>query len=71
MDTHIQQSILVNKGLNNIIKIDGGSLMIEFEKLFLRSPSTPRERNVELGNKELQHLATSIWSAQGFYSDEE
>ncbi|KAJ9192427.1 hypothetical protein DTO164E3_8359 [Paecilomyces variotii] len=71
LDTHISNKLwVVYKGLNNIIKIDDGPLVIEFDKLLLRSPSTPREKNVELGNLGSQHLATSIRSAQGFYNDE-
>lgn len=43
--------------------------MIEFERLFLRSPRTQTERDIRLNDEDLTELATDIWREQGFHSD--
>ncbi|KAJ9296179.1 hypothetical protein DTO271G3_5320 [Paecilomyces variotii] len=46
-----KQRVIVYKGSNDTIKVDGGPLIIDFEKLFLRPPGTPKEKNIELGGR--------------------
>lgn len=68
---HRKQSITIRKGAENLTEIRGGPLVIDFEQLFLRPPSTPRESEIRLGDKELRELAISIWREQNFYKDED
>ncbi|KAJ9299132.1 hypothetical protein DTO271G3_3374 [Paecilomyces variotii] len=64
-------SIAVYKNSNQPIKVDDGPLMIEFEKLFLRAPDSPKEKDIILGDEELKDLAKNIWNAQGFYDEDD
>ncbi|KAL3493264.1 hypothetical protein BJX62DRAFT_235341 [Aspergillus germanicus] len=48
-------------------KVSGGPMVLDFEKLFLRAPMTPRERrNVVIRDKDLKLLAQHVWMEQGF-----
>lgn len=44
--------------------------MLDFEKLFLRSPEIPREGGILSRAKYLQFIALTVWTCQGFCSDE-
>ncbi|KAJ9396075.1 hypothetical protein DTO282F9_7050 [Paecilomyces variotii] len=69
---HRIQQVTVYKGSNDTIKVDDGPLVIDFEKLFLHPPGTPQEKkNIELGDGELQYLATSIWTAQNLDQEDD
>ncbi|KAJ5806804.1 hypothetical protein N7474_010396 [Penicillium riverlandense] len=70
---HREQRITIRKDGKKRIEIRGGDLVIDFEKLFLRTPSIPREMDIRLGVEELQYIAFSIWQVQKFYNidDEE
>ena len=63
-----EQIITVFKRDERII-VRGGPLVIEFERLFLRSPRTQTERDIRLNDEDLTELATDIWREQGFHSD--
>lgn len=63
---YLGQSITIYKGANNHLRLSNGPLIIDFEKLFLRPPTIPRERNIEVDEEKLQHLAEEIWDEQGF-----
>ncbi|KAJ9192424.1 hypothetical protein DTO164E3_8356 [Paecilomyces variotii] len=67
---HRHSSVVVYKNSNQPIKVDDGPLVIEFEKLFLRAPDCPKEKDIILGDEELKGLAKRIWNAQGFYDEE-
>lgn len=41
---HRIQQVTVYKGSKDTIKVDGGPLVIDFEKLFLRPPGTPQKK---------------------------
>lgn len=61
---HLYQTVEISsKGSKTTTK--GSPLVIEFEKLFLRSPAEPRERNIHIDDGDLQFLAESVWDLQG------
>jgi hypothetical protein len=51
---------------NKRIRVDGGPLVIEFEKLFLRPAEDAREGDIKIGTGMLEELATEIWKEQEF-----
>ncbi|KAL2821301.1 hypothetical protein BDW59DRAFT_150351 [Aspergillus cavernicola] len=61
----LRQTIQISKTGNNLT-ITGAPLIIEFERLFLRTPVEPRERNILIDKGELEYLAQQIWSMQQF-----
>ncbi|KAL2827514.1 hypothetical protein BDW59DRAFT_143902 [Aspergillus cavernicola] len=61
---HLQQRIVISKRANNI-SITGAPLIINFENLFLRPPSIPREQDIEIDDEKLKFLAEDIWNEQG------
>ncbi|RMJ23264.1 hypothetical protein PHISP_05872 [Aspergillus sp. HF37] len=61
---HRTQCINVSKGTNDHITVRNDPLVIEFEKLFLREPSVPKEKDIIIDRNELEDLATSIWLVQ-------
>lgn len=52
-------------------KVDNGPLVIEFDKLFGRSPDAPKEKDIILGDEELKSIAEDIWDGQGFCDDDD
>lgn len=62
---HLEQHIIISRTGNNIT-VSESPLRIGFQKLFLRSPSTPKEHDVEIGEEELQLLAEDVWDVQSF-----
>ncbi|KAJ5124070.1 uncharacterized protein N7515_007895 [Penicillium bovifimosum] len=61
-----QQIVSVSKGENGHLYFQGQPLIISFEKLFLRLPSIPNERDITLDEASLEQLATHVWHDQGF-----
>ncbi|KXG47121.1 uncharacterized protein PGRI_038670 [Penicillium griseofulvum] len=47
------------------IKTRGSPLVIDFEKLFLRPPMEPKERDIQIDDEDLQWLAETVWDSQG------
>lgn len=62
----LDQSVTISKADSNRIILSNAPLTVDFEDLFLRPASIPRERNIELDAEKLQYLATEIWDEQGF-----
>ncbi|KAL3484544.1 hypothetical protein BJX62DRAFT_243824 [Aspergillus germanicus] len=51
----LQQTIVISKNpATNTITITGAPLLLEFDKLFERQPATPTERDIEIGNDQLE-----------------
>ncbi|CAP92584.1 Pc13g15150 [Penicillium rubens Wisconsin 54-1255] len=62
---HRYQTVQISRK-GSEITITGSPLVIEFEKLFLRPPLIePRERNIQIGDGELQFVAEKAWDLQG------
>lgn len=62
---HRFQSIQMTK-VSNQIRIVNHPLIISFEDMFLRPPSIPAERDIEISQQALQEIAETIWDIQGF-----
>ncbi|KAL4746060.1 hypothetical protein BDW72DRAFT_207682 [Aspergillus terricola var. indicus] len=62
---HLEQRIKISKRDNNIT-VSESPLLISFQKLFLRSPSIPRERDVEIDEEKLIWLAERVWAGYSF-----
>jgi hypothetical protein len=60
------QVVTLSKGENHHFYIRGEPLIIGFDKLFLRQPSSPKETDISLGDSILEELATEVWEEQGF-----
>lgn len=61
-----QQVVTISKGDNNQVYLWGQPLMISFNKLFLRPPSLPKEKNISLDDTMLKKIARNVWEEQGF-----
>ncbi|KAL4787636.1 hypothetical protein BJX76DRAFT_369359 [Aspergillus varians] len=61
-----QQQVVISRTRSSKITITGAPLLLEFERLFLRAPTIPKERNIEIDNERLEFLATRVWSKQRF-----
>ncbi|CAG8888652.1 unnamed protein product [Penicillium egyptiacum] len=61
---HLHQTVQISRK-GSKITTTGSPLVIEFEKLFLRPPIEPRERNIQIDDGELQFLAEKVWDWQG------
>jgi hypothetical protein len=61
-----QQVVTISKGGNNCVYLRGQTLIISFEKLFLRPSSIPKETDICLDDAILKRLAGNIWEEQGF-----
>jgi hypothetical protein len=46
--------------------VENGPLVVEFEKLFLRQPTSARETDIELDDGQLQLLSDLVWDIMGF-----
>lgn len=57
----LEQSVTISRADSNRIILSNTLLTIEFEDLFLRPASIPRERKIELDAEKLQYLAAEIW----------
>jgi hypothetical protein len=58
----LQQTIVISKNqAANTITITGAPLLLEFDKLFERQPATPTERDIEIGNDQLEWSAEVTW----------
>lgn len=68
--SHRETSITARKGANNTINIDNGPLIIGFEQIILRSPTTPKETDVVFSDEELREIATCVWIEQDFWDCE-
>lgn len=55
------QRLVISRGENGQIKVDGGSLVIEFIKLFLRPADVPEETDIEIDMEKLQLLGSAVW----------
>lgn len=62
----LDQSVTISKTDSNRIILSNAPLTIDFEDLFLRPATIPREKNIELDAEKLEYLATEIWDDQGF-----
>lgn len=62
----LDQSVTISKTDSNRIILLNTPLTIDFEDLFLRPATIPREKNIELDAEKLEYLATEIWDDQGF-----
>ncbi|KAJ5382338.1 hypothetical protein N7517_000249 [Penicillium concentricum] len=62
---HCSQIIRVTKVLGQIC-VTNHPLIIPFEDLFLRPPSIPAERDIEISQQALQGIADTIWDFQEF-----
>ncbi|KAJ5196061.1 hypothetical protein N7449_006540 [Penicillium cf. viridicatum] len=62
---HRVQMIRVTK-VSNQITVTNDPLIIPFEDLFLRPPSIPAERHIEISQQALELIADKIWDFQGF-----
>ena len=60
---HRAQKITISK-MNERTTVEGGSLVIGFQELFLRPSDAPKETDFELGEQRLTLLATIIWEQQ-------
>lgn len=60
------QVVTISKGENNHLYLQGQPLIIGFDKLFLRQPSSPRETDISLDDSVLEELATEVWEEQEF-----
>ena len=60
---HRAQRITISK-MNEQTTVEGGSLVIGFQELFLRPSDAPKETDFELGDQRLTLLATIIWEQQ-------
>ncbi|KAJ5594259.1 uncharacterized protein N7459_000467 [Penicillium hispanicum] len=63
---HRQQTITIRKGENNHIYLQGQPFNISFNKLFLRPPNIPREKDVSLDDDTLKTIASNVWEEQEF-----
>ncbi|KAL5049368.1 hypothetical protein BDW71DRAFT_217503 [Aspergillus fruticulosus] len=61
-----QQQVVITRTRSNKVTITGAPLVLEFERLFLRASTIPREQNIEIDNEKLEFLATRVWSKQRF-----
>lgn len=57
------QTTTISKSHNGNITVRNERLVIEFEKLSLRSPETLKETDIYIDCDKLQNLADAIWSA--------
>ncbi|KAI9369036.1 hypothetical protein BJX61DRAFT_549891 [Aspergillus egyptiacus] len=60
------QRVVVSKNCQNKARVSGTPLVIDFQKLFLRPPALPREKDLEIGADKLEWLANQVWEEQGF-----
>lgn len=58
------QIITISKSQNGGATVENDPLVIEFDKLFLRDPETPRETDICIDCDELHNLADTIWSSR-------
>ncbi|KAJ9481155.1 hypothetical protein VN97_g12346 [Penicillium thymicola] len=56
-----QRVVTINKGQNDSVVVDGQPLVIRFDKLFLRPPTTARETDISIDNTILNKIARDIW----------
>ncbi|KAL5341360.1 hypothetical protein BJX70DRAFT_66460 [Aspergillus crustosus] len=62
---HRQDLVTVTRLQNGTTKVHGAPITVEFEKLCLRAPATPREhRAIEINQEKFKYLAAEIWTAQ-------
>lgn len=59
----------ISMGNNKRIRVEGGPLVIEFEKLFLRPAEDAREGDITIDTDMLEELATEIWKEQEFVEE--
>ncbi len=59
-----QQNVVVSRNGNGRVSITGAPLVIGFEELFLRSPTVPRERDIEVSHEMLEFIAARTWEEQ-------
>ena len=62
----LDQTVTISKENRNRIIISDAPVTIDFEELFLRPATIPREKSIELDDEKLEYLATEIWDDQGF-----
>ena len=60
-----EQFVSISKDNDNVV-VDGVPLIIEFERLFLHTPDSPREKDIKLDRDKLVDIAKAIWKSQGF-----
>ncbi|KAJ5834752.1 hypothetical protein N7447_000778 [Penicillium robsamsonii] len=61
---HRSQIIWITK-VSNQMGVTNHPLVIPFEDLFLRPPSTPAERDIQISKEALEDVADKIWDMQG------
>lgn len=54
----VEQTVVVDSLLR---RVTGSPLTLEFDKIFLRQPVPPRERNIDLHDQDLVRLAELVW----------
>ncbi|KAL4913544.1 hypothetical protein BDW62DRAFT_220601 [Aspergillus aurantiobrunneus] len=62
---HLHQRVVISRRGNGTIAVSGSPLVAGFEKLFLRPPELPRERDIEVNEQKLRHIAEMVWDEQG------
>ncbi|KAL3469642.1 hypothetical protein BJX99DRAFT_251846 [Aspergillus californicus] len=63
---HLQQVTEISKDGNGNVTISDAPLVLGFEDLFLRPPSSRQEHNMEFDARQSQSIAEQIWDIQGF-----
>ncbi|KAL4904344.1 hypothetical protein BDW74DRAFT_178928 [Aspergillus multicolor] len=62
---HHQGLVTLTQLQNGTTKVHGAPITVEFEKLCLRAPATPREHEaIEINEEKFEFLAEQIWTAQ-------
>ncbi|KGO36318.1 hypothetical protein PEX1_029330 [Penicillium expansum] len=62
---HRSQVVWIKRASNRM-RVDNHPLVIPFQDLFLRPPSTPAERDLRISAQALEDIADRIWDMQGF-----
>ncbi|KAJ6189199.1 hypothetical protein N7519_004107 [Penicillium mononematosum] len=60
------QVVIIGKGENNHLYLRGQPLIIGFDKLFLRPPSTSKETDIIFDDDILKQMGTLVWVEQEF-----
>ncbi|KAJ6110662.1 hypothetical protein N7486_002897 [Penicillium sp. IBT 16267x] len=60
------QSIWIEKKSSTRVDVTNHPVIIPFEGLFLRIPSTPAEGDLRISRQALENVADKIWDLQGF-----
>lgn len=62
-----QQNVVVSRNGNGRVSITGAPLVIGFEELFLRSPTVPREQDIQISHEMLEFIAARTWDEHEYF----